>query len=251
MPIHVYICFAGHTSGSIPLLPALHAYGVCPHNELCLDDFPPDWYTPGYGALVAISHGLENYMAGRLSIITQGHSKFAASTPNFHVSMLEARKGIDCEHLLAALPWAAARMLRSAFPSTKGSARPRRSVIHTKAVQACTTAVGRCSCYIRGTPYRHTRVSTSVDRSDHLGLGVCPEALSPWDSSEPQDERHRHRGEPGHLAIRTLSGQRQLVHVFKSVPSLLSQYDLSVSTFSPDGRVFQTEYAQKAVDSSG
>lgn len=29
------------------------------------------------------------------------------------------------------------------------------------------------------------------------------------------------------------------------------QYDLSVSTFSPDGRVFQVEYAQKAVDSSG
>lgn len=29
------------------------------------------------------------------------------------------------------------------------------------------------------------------------------------------------------------------------------QYDLSVSTFSPDGRVFQTEYAQKAVDGSG
>mmetsp|Transcript_29520 Transcript_29520/g.83269 ORF Transcript_29520/g.83269 Transcript_29520/m.83269 type:complete len:249 (-) Transcript_29520:253-999(-) len=28
-------------------------------------------------------------------------------------------------------------------------------------------------------------------------------------------------------------------------------YDLSVTTFSPDGRVFQTEYAQKAVDNSG
>eukprot|EP00920_Eleutheroschizon_duboscqi_P009224 GHVT01021087.1.p1 GENE.GHVT01021087.1~~GHVT01021087.1.p1 ORF type:complete len:194 (+),score=6.57 GHVT01021087.1:240-821(+) len=28
-------------------------------------------------------------------------------------------------------------------------------------------------------------------------------------------------------------------------------YDLSVSTFSPDGRVFQVEYASKAVDSSG
>jgi 20S proteasome subunit alpha 7 len=28
-------------------------------------------------------------------------------------------------------------------------------------------------------------------------------------------------------------------------------YDLSVSTYSPDGRVFQTEYAQKAVDGSG
>lgn len=29
------------------------------------------------------------------------------------------------------------------------------------------------------------------------------------------------------------------------------QYDLSVSTFSPDGRVFQTDYAQKAIDNSG
>mmetsp|Transcript_17645 Transcript_17645/g.42320 ORF Transcript_17645/g.42320 Transcript_17645/m.42320 type:complete len:214 (+) Transcript_17645:173-814(+) len=28
-------------------------------------------------------------------------------------------------------------------------------------------------------------------------------------------------------------------------------YDLSVTTFSPDGRVFQTEYAQKAVDNAG
>lgn len=28
-------------------------------------------------------------------------------------------------------------------------------------------------------------------------------------------------------------------------------YDLSVTTFSPDGRVFQSEYAQKAVDNSG
>lgn len=30
-----------------------------------------------------------------------------------------------------------------------------------------------------------------------------------------------------------------------------TQYDLSVGTFSPDGRVFQTDYAQKAVDSAG
>eukprot|EP00891_Asterochloris_glomerata_P004683 jgi/Astpho2/4683/Aster-00244 len=28
-------------------------------------------------------------------------------------------------------------------------------------------------------------------------------------------------------------------------------YDLSVGTFSPDGRVFQTDYAQKAIDNSG
>ena len=29
------------------------------------------------------------------------------------------------------------------------------------------------------------------------------------------------------------------------------QYDLSASQFSPDGRVFQVEYAQKAVENSG
>lgn len=28
------------------------------------------------------------------------------------------------------------------------------------------------------------------------------------------------------------------------------QYDLSASTFSPDGRVFQVEYAMKAVENS-
>ncbi len=31
---------------------------------------------------------------------------------------------------------------------------------------------------------------------------------------------------------------------------LPSQYDLSCATYSPDGKVFQTEYAQKAVDGS-
>ncbi len=34
-------------------------------------------------------------------------------------------------------------------------------------------------------------------------------------------------------------------------PPTRPQYDLSVGTFSPDGRVFQTDYAQKAVDSGG
>eukprot|EP00899_Mesostigma_viride_P001855 jgi/Mesvir1/11670/Mv00064-RA.1 len=33
--------------------------------------------------------------------------------------------------------------------------------------------------------------------------------------------------------------------------SIGTGYDLSATTFSPDGRVFQTEYAQKAVDNSG
>ncbi len=31
----------------------------------------------------------------------------------------------------------------------------------------------------------------------------------------------------------------------------MEQYDISVTTFSPDGRVFQIEYATKAVDNSG
>lgn len=43
--------------------------------------------------------------------------------------------------------------------------------------------------------------------------------------------------------------KRNIVLIIKFRSSL--QYDLSVGTFSPDGRVFQTEYAQKAVDSSG
>lgn len=33
--------------------------------------------------------------------------------------------------------------------------------------------------------------------------------------------------------------------------SIGTGYDLSVTTFSPDGRVFQIEYAAKAVDNSG
>uniref|UniRef100_A0A8C6BZZ9 Proteasome alpha-type subunits domain-containing protein n=1 Tax=Monodon monoceros TaxID=40151 RepID=A0A8C6BZZ9_MONMO len=33
--------------------------------------------------------------------------------------------------------------------------------------------------------------------------------------------------------------------------SIGTRYDLSASTFSPDGRVFQVEYAMKAVENSG
>lgn len=37
----------------------------------------------------------------------------------------------------------------------------------------------------------------------------------------------------------------------KKMSSIGTGYDLSVTTFSPDGRVFQIEYAAKAVDNSG
>jgi 20S proteasome alpha/beta subunit len=33
--------------------------------------------------------------------------------------------------------------------------------------------------------------------------------------------------------------------------ALVFQYDYSCGTFSPDGRIFQIEYAQKAVEGSG
>ena len=36
-----------------------------------------------------------------------------------------------------------------------------------------------------------------------------------------------------------------------SYPLLSPQYDLAATTYSPDGKVFQTEYAQKAVDNTG
>jgi len=39
---------------------------------------------------------------------------------------------------------------------------------------------------------------------------------------------------------------------FVFIPTgIFFQYDLSASQFSPDGRVFQVEYAQKAVENSG
>ena len=32
---------------------------------------------------------------------------------------------------------------------------------------------------------------------------------------------------------------------------IIAQYDLSVTTFSPDGKVFQVDYASKAIEKSG
>lgn len=43
--------------------------------------------------------------------------------------------------------------------------------------------------------------------------------------------------------------QEDLHRVMALAMPSLTQYDLSATTYSPDGKVFQTEYAQKAVDS--
>lgn len=42
----------------------------------------------------------------------------------------------------------------------------------------------------------------------------------------------------------------RVFELFHLIPSIV-QYDLSSTTFSPDGRVFQVEYAAKAVENSG
>lgn len=42
-----------------------------------------------------------------------------------------------------------------------------------------------------------------------------------------------------------------ILHGYSQNCYLLFQYDLSASQFSPDGKVFQVEYAQKAVENSG
>merc|ERR1712137_822662 len=42
-----------------------------------------------------------------------------------------------------------------------------------------------------------------------------------------------------------------LQHIVPKMSSIGTGYDLSASQFSPDGRVFQVEYAQKAVENSG
>lgn len=36
-----------------------------------------------------------------------------------------------------------------------------------------------------------------------------------------------------------------------NINNVIFQYDASVSQFSPDGRIFQIEYAMKAIDNSG
>lgn len=70
--------------------------------------------------------------------------------------------------------------------------------------------------------------------------------------------RHRDRGEPWRYCVALLQNVvlRWLSHQLHNTGNVkpcaaLAQYDLSTSTFSPDGRVFQTDYAQKAVDNSG
>ena len=42
-----------------------------------------------------------------------------------------------------------------------------------------------------------------------------------------------------------------LALIFNKMGSIGTGYDLSVSTYSPDGRIFQVEYANKAVENSG
>ena len=48
-----------------------------------------------------------------------------------------------------------------------------------------------------------------------------------------------------------MSSAFKLTFLAHLVVNVLLQYDLSPLTFSPDGRIYQVEYAGKAVDNSG
>lgn len=51
--------------------------------------------------------------------------------------------------------------------------------------------------------------------------------------------------------MKTSRSVNTVKHFYNNIAFLLFQYDLSASQFSPDGRVFQVEYAIKAVENSG
>ncbi len=51
--------------------------------------------------------------------------------------------------------------------------------------------------------------------------------------------------------VRASSSDFNLLDFFLMIFIFVFQYDYSCGTFSPDGRIFQVEYAHKAVESSG
>jgi len=53
-----------------------------------------------------------------------------------------------------------------------------------------------------------------------------------------------------HIVLRRVQSNAHRLRPFTLTVFADLQYDYSVATFSPDGKVFQTEYAQKAVDNS-
>lgn len=48
-----------------------------------------------------------------------------------------------------------------------------------------------------------------------------------------------------------MNGGQFQIKLFSFFGSCIQQYDLSASQFSPDGRVFQIDYAGKAIEQSG
>lgn len=101
----------------------------------------------------------------------------------------------------------------------------------------------------------HRPSSAAVRRppgdQERLAAGCSPRQSLAVDRTGSRDVGDRIRGEQ--RAPRRPSRVCKPIILCRA-PSPLPfalQYDLSTSTFSPDGRVFQTDYAQKAVDNSG
>jgi hypothetical protein len=95
--------------------------------------------------------------------------------------------------------------------------------------------------------------ASSVKNSIFFGFQKSEESqrASPR-QTQASDEQHWRRGQRLHTSSYSLtSSLSSHLRLCSFAACESAQYDASASTFSPDGRIFQVEYANKAVENSG